>query len=444
MGRRLAIAIAFVACASCGDNTPGEDLQGGDTTVDDRTDQAFTHYAKNLTTDEQYTFQAGKGPFDLQWETFQGLGPLYNDDQCFGCHGSNGRGRSQIGPESAREDINGPQSEALVRISLPASDGAPSTPGGDVPAGDFGLQLHDHATAGSPQVHIDLMWTELGGGTYGDGTAFSLRQPTPMITTVEEPLPADAMFSYRTAPRMIGLGLLDAIDDATIEALADPGDADGDGIAGHVNMVWDPIGAQTARGKFGWKANVPTLVAQASGAAFNDMGLTNKYVPDPMGGDPDVQDTQMDELAFMVATIAVPRAAPRDSAAIRGRALFDQFQCSSCHVVTLETGDSSVPELAHQTIHPYTDLLVHDMGPGLADNRPDYQASGTEWRTTPLWGLGLDQIVRDTVTYLHDGRARTLEEAILWHGGEAMGARESFRTAVKSDRDALIAFLNTL
>jgi len=435
VGRRFAIGLAFAASAACGDNLPGEDIQGGKTTVDDRTENAFLHYAANLDTNDQYTFQAGKGPFDFTWEPTSGLGPYYNDDQCFGCHESNGRGRSQIGADGAREDINGPQSEALVRISLPLSDGAPSTPGGDVPAGDFGLQLHDHATVGAAQVFIDLTWTETPG-TYGDGTPFSLRQPTANIRTVDEPLPTDAMYSYRTAPAIIGLGLLEAVDDATVEALAA---ANG----GHINYVWDPVTLQTVRGKFGWKANNPSLLAQAGGAAVNDIGLTNKVFPDPSGVN-DLTDAQVDGLVFMVSTVAVPRAAARDAAAIHGRVLFDDFGCSSCHVVTLVTGDHPIAAVAHQTIHPYTDLLLHDMGTGLADNRPDYMASGSEWRTPPLWGLGLAQVIRDTVTFLHDGRARTLEEAILWHGGEAMTAREAFRTAVQSDRDALIAFLNTL
>jgi CxxC motif-containing protein (DUF1111 family) len=147
---------------------------------------------------------------------------------------------------------------------------------------------------------------------------------------------------------------------------------------------------------------------------------------------------------FFASVIAVPAAGPRNAAAYRGRTLFHSMGCAGCHIPTLVTGDSDIPELAHQTIHPYTDLLVHDMGDNLTDSRPDFEASGREWRTPALWGIGLAQVIQDGATFLHDGRARTLEEAILWHGGEAMAAQQAFRMAPAQDRDALIAFLKTL
>jgi CxxC motif-containing protein (DUF1111 family) len=437
VGARLVFALVLVA--ACGDNDRAEDVQGGTTTVDDRTAGAFLHPAANLTQDERAEFQAGTGPFAFHWE-IPLLGPLYNNDSCFGCHGSNGRGRSQIGADGATTDINGPQSEALVRVSLPS--GTPDSPGGPVAVPGYGLQLQDHATVGLPEVFVTLSWQEMPG-TYGDGTPFSLRAPQLSIVSNDGPIPADALYSYRIAPPLIGLGLLEAIDEATIDALADPDDLDHDGISGHPNHVWDAEAQVTALGRFGWKANAPDLHVQAAGAAANDMGLSSYVFPDP-NNERDVQDAQLDNIAFMVSTIAVPRAAPRDAAASHGRALFDQLTCSSCHVPTLETGTHPIAELAHQTIHPYTDLLLHDMGEGLADHRPDFEATGSEWRTPALWGIGLAQVIRDTTTFLHDGRARTLEEAILWHDGEALTAREAFRTASQADRDALIAFLNTL
>jgi CxxC motif-containing protein (DUF1111 family) len=430
-----------LALAACGDNMPGEDRQGGQTTVDDRTQGAFLHPAANLSMDQKQVFTAGNGPFAFHWEIPQ-LGPLFNNDSCFGCHGSNGRGHSQI-TFGGQVDINGPQSEALVRVSMPT--GMPAVPGGDVPVPNFGLQLHDHATVGLPQVLVTLSWVE-HADAYGDGTPFALRQPS--LDIVPQPvgtmLPPGTLTSYRIAPPIIGLGLLDAIDQGTLDALADPNDANGDGISGRENLVWNPETQLTQLGRFGWKANAPTLEIQAAGAAFNDMGLTNRIFPTTDGSDNDVSDLQLTQMTFMVSTVGVPVAAPRDNAAWRGRQLFESFGCTGCHVPTLVTGDSSIPALAHQTIHPYTDLLLHDMGDGLADQRPDFAASGSEWRTPPLWGIGLAQIVQDGVTFLHDGRARTLEEAILWHGGEALSAREAFRTAASVDRDALIAFLSTL
>jgi CxxC motif-containing protein (DUF1111 family) len=433
----------LAALAACGDNSAGDDRLGGDTTIDDRTDGAFLHPAANLDKAARDLFQAGTGPFDFHWEIPQ-LGPQYNNDSCFGCHSSNGRGRSQIGADGASFDINGPQSEALVRVSLPPSQGTPDVPGGDVPLPGFGLQLHDHATTGIPQVHVTLSWVEMPG-TYGDGTPFSLRHPMLDIRQSDNtPLPPGALTSYRTAPAMIGLGLLEAIDDASLAALEDPDDANGDGISGRANHVWNPDTKQTERGRFGWKANAPTLRVQAAGAAVNDMGLTNKLFPPSDGSDSDVNDLQLDQMTFMVQTIAVPAAGPRNGDAQAGDGLFDKMGCADCHVRTFVTGDHPIPQLAHQTIHPFTDLLLHDMGDALADERPDFIANEIEWRTPALWGIGLAQVIRADVTFLHDGRARSLDEAILWHGGEAMAAREAFRMASESDRRALLAFLETL
>jgi CxxC motif-containing protein (DUF1111 family) len=249
--------------------------------------------------------------------------------------------------------------------------------------------------------------------------------------------------SYRQAPGVFGLGLLEAVAADTIAALADPDDADGDGISGRMNLVWDAAQNATVLGRFGHKATEPSLRAQAAAAFANDIGLSNKVFPEP-DGMRDVADTQFEDTLFFVSTIGVPAAAPQNAAARHGRTLFDDFGCAGCHVPTLVTGDHEIPALAHQTIHPYTDLLLHDVGDLLTDARRDFLAEGVEWRTPPLWGLGLVQVVDPATTFLHDGRARTLAEAILWHGGEAMAAREAFRNATKQDRDALIGFLQTL
>jgi CxxC motif-containing protein (DUF1111 family) len=249
--------------------------------------------------------------------------------------------------------------------------------------------------------------------------------------------------SYRQAPPLIGLGLLEAVPDDELAALADPDDADGDGISGRLNVVWDTEAKATRIGRFGHKASVATLREQTAGAFVNDMGLTNEVFPDE-SGEKDVSDVQLSDAVFFIRTIAVPRAAGRSPQAWRGRTLFERFGCEGCHVPTLVTGAHEIPELAGQTIHPYTDLLLHDVGDLLTDGRTDFVAEGVEWRTPPLWGIGLAQVVNPDATFLHDGRARTLAEAILWHGGEAQAAREAFRQASRRDRDALIAFLETL
>jgi CxxC motif-containing protein (DUF1111 family) len=446
--KRLAIAVVLSSgLAACGDNVGGSDegvdegadevRQGGDTTVDDRTREAFSHPAGNLTDALQSRFQLGQSAFDFHWP-IPLLGPLFNSDGCADCHGGNGRGLSQIGNGAL-------QSQALVRVSL--VDGtlgaAPEVPGGDVPVPGLGLQLQDHATVGLPEGVVTQSWIE-HAEWYGDGEVVVLREPRIDVQRPDgSPLADDVRLSYRQAPGAFGLGLLEAVPDAALSALADPDDADGDGISGRVNLVWDPDRQAMGIGRFGHKATVATLRRQTASAFTDDIGLSNKLLPE-LDGHRDLSDDQFEQTVFFVSTVGVPAAAPRNAAASQGRRVFDDLGCPRCHVPTLETGDHAIPQLAHQTIHPYTDLLLHDVGDRLTDARRDFVAQGVEWRTPPLWGLGLVQVVEPAATFLHDGRARTLAEAILWHGGEAQAAREAFRLATRQQRDALIAFLETL
>lgn len=420
-------ALALCIAAACGDNGVSEDALGGDTTVDDRTSAAFSHPLATLDTDGQHRHHAGSGPFDFHWEVPQ-LGPQFNNDACVGCHAGNGRGLSQIGPDPFG-------SQALVRCSMPT--GTPEVPGGEAPVPGLGTQLQDHATNSTlPEANIAVAWEE-HAVAYADGTVEQLRAPHLTIVRFDgSPFPADALVSYRQAPPVIGLGLLDAIPEADLRANERPG-------GGHANLVWNPVTQQVQLGRFGHKASQPTLELQAAGAFANDIGLSSRIFPDP-DGQLDVANVQLDDTVFFVRTIAVPRAAARDAEAWRGADLFEAFGCPSCHVPTFVTGDADIPALAHQRIHPYTDLLLHDLGDGLADHRPDFLATGSEWRTPPLWGLGLAQVVAPQATFLHDGRARSLAEAVLWHGGEAQDARERFRMAGVADRVALVAFLSSL
>ena len=421
--------------AACGDNAIGPDelRQGGALTVDDRTRDAFEQPAPTLDADEMYTHNLGRGPFNFEWQTPQ-LGPLFNHTACLACHGGNGRGLSSFG-----RNVFG--SQALVRVSL--GDGTPAVPGGNVPVPGFGEQLQDHATVGTPEVFLQLAWIETVI-YYGDGTPQPMRSPRVTITQPNgDPMPTGVATSYRQALPLVGLGLLEAVPEDELRALEDPADADGDGISGRANIAWDEVAQQPRLGRFGHKASVVDVLQQAAGAFANDIGLSNQLFPEP-DGMRDVSDTQLVQTAFFISTLGVPAAAPRDATAQRGRDLFDAFQCASCHVPTLVTGEHAIPDLADQTIHPYTDLLLHDVGDLLTDARADFAATGVEWRTPPLWGVGLAQVVQPDATFLHDGRARTLAEAILWHGGEATFAREAFRTAARSDRDALVAFLSTL
>jgi CxxC motif-containing protein (DUF1111 family) len=434
---RLALAVAILA--ACGDNRgDGDELrQGGDLTVDDRTAEAFTHPAPGLTAEQNNAFTLGRSAFLFHWPP-PVLGPLFNADGCGNCHAGNGRGLSQIGNGAL-------QSQALIRVSL--VDGAPGAmpevPGGDAPLPGIGLQLHDHASGAVPEAVVTQSWIE-HAETYGDGEVVMLREPRLVVARTDgSSFGPDVRMSYRQSLGVFGLGLLEAVPEATLRSLADPDDVDRDGISGRVNMVWDLEQQATVVGRFGHKATVATLRQQVALAFAGDIGLTNVLVPAAFG-DNDLADGQFDETVLFATVLGVPAAAPQNAAASAGRQRFRDFGCAACHVPTLVTGDAALPELAHQTIHPYTDLLLHDVGDALTDARRDFTAVGVEWRTAPLSGIGLVQVVQPTATFLHDGRARTLAEAILWHGGEAQAARDAFRLAAKPDRDALISFLQTL
>jgi CxxC motif-containing protein (DUF1111 family) len=429
--RSLWVASLVLVSQACGDNLETDDRQGGDTTVDERDRDTYRMPAANLTPAERARYQAGRSPFDFRWEPPK-LGRLFNNVSCLGCHGASGRGLSQVG---------GLASQALVRVSIDSGD--PGDPGGPIPLPGYGTQLQDHAVAGLPEVRVMVMWVE-SSVSYGDGEAVALREPRVDVRTPDGVfLPNGTRMSYRIGPPMIGLGLLEAIPVATLESIADPDDADGDGISGRVNLVWDPEQQATVVGRFGWKANTSTLHVQVAAAFENDIGLSSILFPED-DGMRDLADPQLEDSTFFTSTAAVPVAAPRSGEALVGRGLFADFGCASCHVPVLKTGDHPIGAVANQTIHPYTDLLLHDMGDKLTDARTDFLATGLEWRTPPLWGIGLTQVVSPMATYLHDGRARTLAEAILWHGGEADAAREAFRMAARAERDALISFLETL
>jgi CxxC motif-containing protein (DUF1111 family) len=392
-----------------------------------------------LTAEELEKHLVGDADFEAAFVTAPapvnpGLGPLYNHTNCDGCHRRDGRGLPQIG--------NGPTSQALVRVSL--STGQPDVPGGAVPVPGLGTQLQDHAIFGTqPEVRVTLEWPE-EPGTYGDNSSYSLRRPQLTLTRPDgAPLPSGMLTSLRIGPAMYGRGLLEAIDVATLESLADPADRDGDGISGKLNTPWDVLRHQSGIGRFGQKANTPTLELQVAAAYANDMGVSNPVFPDPDGRS-DVGEETISNVTFYLATLGVPARAEATPESERGEELFTEFGCASCHIPTLTTGKHELAALTNQRIWPYTDLLLHDMGEGLADGRPDFAADGRQWRTPPLWGLGLVQTVSPGAGYLHDGRARTLAEAILWHGGDAERAREAFRQAERVDREALLAFLGVL
>lgn len=422
---------------------------GGSQTVFDQGSGAFSHEFPRMSEIRGELHEAGDAAFEAPFVTapallHQGLGPVYNNVSCVNCHIADGRGKP---PEPNEQLLS-----MLFRVSVPGTDDH----GGPNPAPGFGGQLQQRAIVGRmPEADVQITYSYTTG-YYADGTPYELRAPSYVLANPYMALPSGMMLSPRVAPPVFGLGLLEAIPEASILENADENDADGDGISGKPNYVWDVASSQMALGRFGWKCGAPNLLQQSAGAYNEDMGVTNYLFPrescfgqiqyDSFADDPEVPDSILYAVAVYTRTLAVPaRRNLSDPQVIRGKQVFNDAKCSSCHIPMMRTGtDISFPEASNQVIFPYTDMLLHDMGPGLADNRPDYAASGQEWRTSPLWGIGLTQTVNGHNYFLHDGRARTLEEAILWHGGEAAASASYFSNAAQSDRDALIAFLKSL
>ncbi|HKQ83789.1 MAG TPA: di-heme oxidoredictase family protein [Steroidobacteraceae bacterium] len=429
---------------------------GGDTSVALTNENAFAQPLPTLPTEDLRKFTFGNRLFNTNWvaapssvDAFDGLGPVFNRVSCSSCHTRDGRGKA---PESSAELFE----SILLRLSLPGT----REHGGAVPVPAYGEQLNEKAVSNVPAEGHGRVSYAVREGKYPDGTVYSLAVPTYSITDLTfGSLPANVQISPRVAPPVFGLGLLEAVPDETLRSLADPEDANGDGISGRMNIVWDPEKQTATIGRFGWKANQPSVHVQNAAAALNDIGLTTTLfarenvvegqtaaAAAPTGGAPEVSDEFLARLDFYTRTLAVPAARDVGTPPVQsGAAVFAATGCVACHVPTLETAaENAIPALANQTIHPFTDLLLHDMGPELADGRPDYAATGSEWRTAPLWGIGLTATVNRHTRFLHDGRARSLTEAILWHGGEAARARDSFMHLPRAQRAALLQFLNSL
>jgi CxxC motif-containing protein (DUF1111 family) len=447
----------MLTTTSCGlEPEPGEELSGGDTTVFDTSRDAFARLARNTSKERLTDFFVGNSFFNANWVIApastgkrDGLGPVFNAVSCSGCHFKDGRGRP---PLSADE----PMLSMLIRLSIPGK--GPN--GGPKPEPTYGGQLNPKGILGVPgEGKAKVTYTEIKG-TFADGTPYTLRKPKYEFVELQYgPMAKNVLFSPRVAPPVHGLGLLEAVLEKTILSFADPDDKDGDGISGRPNMVWDVQKKKTVLGRFGWKANQPSLMQQNAGAFAGDIGITSPLFPTPNctdkqekckkamdGGKPELPMEKLVLVTRYTQTLAVPARRDWDNPKVlQGKELFKQAKCASCHIPKMTTGVlKDVPEVSNQVIRPYTDLLLHDMGPELADNRPDFQATGREWRTPPLWGIGLVQNVNRHTLFLHDGRARNLSEAILWHGGEGKASKEAYLKMTKEQREALLAFLNSL
>ncbi len=418
-------------------------LEGGAATTDADSSKAYSQVVPNLAdANEQLLHDLGMTGFmrDFGRVKIGGslrLGPQFNAPSCVACHSGAGRG-------ALRLSSHGRVSDTVVKVGVPT--GRASIAGAPIPLPRVGTQLQDHAIRGTkPEARISLKW-RVQHGTYGDGTPYELREPILSVSSTGSAFPRGTMYSLRRAPSIFGSGLLEAVSSDEIIALSDPNDANGDGISGRPNMVWSVEQREYLLGRFGLKAGAPTLKQQVAAAYANDMGVSNPLF---RAGNrrADIPDRIVNATTFFSATLAVPRARTQDDpGVVRGKGLFASMGCAACHVTELHTMQGRSAALSNTTIHPLSDLLLHDMGIGLADNRPEFGASGSEWRTAPLWGIGLTGAVLapKSESYLHDGRARTLEEAILWHGGEGVRSQQAFASASQTDRDDLIRFLRSL
>ncbi len=445
---------------------PGEALSGGSATIRKSDQNAFSMPSANLSPVRRLDFSVGNSFFRNPWviapsttTARDGLGPLFNTNACQNCHIKDGRGHPPEPGDSNAVSM-------LVRLSIPDSAAYAEVikRNGVVPEPTYGGQLQDMSVPGvAPEGKVRVEYDPLTI-RFRDGMTVELRQPTLRITQLGYgPMHPYTHASARIAPPMIGLGLLEAIPEAAILANADPDDKNDNGISGRPNWVWDDAQQKVVMGRFGWKAGQPTLNQQNAHAFAGDMGLTTRIktaddctpaqtdcrnAPNGNGpdGEPEVSDNILRLVEFYTRNLAVPaRRNVDDPQVLAGKNLFFKAGCQQCHTPQFTTrADAAEPELANQVIRPYSDLLLHDMGEGLADNRTEFQASGREWRTPPLWGLGLTETVSGHTQLLHDGRARNVMEAILWHGGEAQAAQRQVLAFNADQRAALLAFLNSL
>lgn len=418
---------------------------------------AFSQSSANMGFARELDFKIGNAIFRKLWvsspastKSSDGLGPLFNARSCQRCHLKDGRGAPPSGADDRRTRT------MVLRLSA-GLEGAPDP--------TYGAQLQDVAVQGhSGEGRMRVRYEEIPV-TLGDGAVISLRKPTYTIADLAYgPLHPSTHISPRVAPQMIGMGLLEAIPEDDLLSRADPDDKDGDGISGRARKVWSLSQGRQMIGRFGWRASMPTVLDQTAAAFFGDIGISSSLLPKAFGdctprqakcrnaphGDgpetPEISDKLLKLTTFYASNLAVPRRRNFDAPEVQaGEVLFSSIGCDRCHTPSHRTGDSSPDSyLRNLVIWPYTDLLLHDMGRDLADDRAQKGTIGAEWRTPPLWGIGLTKTVSGHTFFLHDGRARNLMEAILWHGGEAQSARDAFAKLSADERANLIKFVESL
>ncbi|MEW5769056.1 MAG: di-heme oxidoredictase family protein [Pseudomonadota bacterium] len=463
----LALLLSAAGLSAAPIDDPEGEKSGGEATVFATGRNAFSFPAANLTDAERTRFVIGNSFFKRNWveapsstTARDGLGPHFIARSCGGCHVSDGRGEP---PKPGDQPVS-----LLLRLSVPGV----GAHGGVVPEPTYGDQFDNFAVQKvKPEGRVVITHVEVKG-RFADGTPYTLKQPRYAFADLGYgPMARDVLVSPRVAPQIIGVGLLEAIAETDILANAREQAVAGGPVRGVPNRVWDAPSGRMMLGRFGWKANVATIAHQTAGAFNGDIGITSGVFPDEActaaqrdclaapsgdqrqgapGREPEIDARTLGDVVFYQATLAPPARRNVDDPRVRqGRQLFAQAQCATCHrpdyVTTAGPNPRfSSPALNGQRIHPYTDLLLHDMGEGLADGRPDGQANGRQWKTPPLWGVGLIKDVNGHTRLLHDGRANGVLEAILWHGGEAEASRDRVLKMDKAQRAALVKFVESL
>lgn len=456
----LQILVTFMALNAQGEVPAllvSEELPAGTGSTSDFSVHAFSHPLSGTRGSLRREFVVGNSFFKTSWVASpsstlirDGLGPLYNAVSCSSCHALDGRGRGL--PEE-----DGPVDISLLfrlRVKRDYFEVAPHPV--------YGEQFQPQAIEGVPGEGQVLVHFSKLTGRFADGTSYELMRPHYEFHNLAYgELGSDVIASPRVAPQMAGLGLIEAIAERDIVALADENDLDQDGISGRAHFVDSLVFGQKTLGRFGWKAGKATLMEQNAAAFNGDIGITSNLFPveectyvqvdcRSRMGELDAEDNILERVTTYTQLLSVPiRRNFDDPEVVKGREHFYQVSCQSCHHPSFQTSsDAPYEVLRNQTIYPYSDFLLHDMGDELADDVLAYKNEGEattrEWRTPPLWGLGLIKTVNGHTRYLHDGRARSLEEAILWHGGEGTIAKEKYLALTAKERSELIKFLESL
>lgn len=454
----LLLILLFSSCKESENPISFEESEmysGGNATTFDQSQNAFGHSANGLSAEENGKFVTGNSFFRSNWVAapsstvgLDGLGGFFSARSCSGCHAFDGRGNL---PQNQGDDIVA----LVIKLSIRNGVKYENEP-------TYGSQLSSQAIFGMEAEGNILISHQTVTGKFADGTSYTLQKPIYNFDRMKYGnVHQNVVLSPRLAPHIAGLGLLEAVSEQTLLSFADENDKNNDGISGKPNYVLEVETGQTKIGRFGLKSNQATLREQVAGAFNGDMGITSSIHPienctnaqqnckDAISGKSDdemeIGESKLSKVVFYCQTLSVPARRDADTEQVlRGKQLFSKLNCDKCHIPKMKTDFHEIKVLSNQTIYPYTDLLLHDMGNELADNRPDFEANGNEWRTAPLWGLGMVQRVNPLATFMHDGRAKTIEEAILWHNGEAANSQEEYKKLSKTERTDLLAFLNSL